>query len=82
MNSFLGLHDGYIYIGLTNDVGRTSNINNWYWLESGESVSYHNWGDGEPNVDGPGVHLWASRDFIWNDIGTHAEMSYICEKRL
>ena len=63
-----------IWIGLTDEIHEGS----WQWI-NGESLTYTNWGSGEPNDAGTGEdYAVMGINSLWNDEFNHRE-NYVCE---
>ncbi|MFX0183436.1 MAG: lectin-like protein [Candidatus Hodarchaeota archaeon] len=68
----------WIWIGLTDEL----NEGDWQWV-TGESVTYDNWGLGEPNDASGEDYTEMHADGSWNDIGPPSSPDisyyYVCE---
>lgn len=64
---------------------RTSNNGTFFWMESGQNLTYTNWGPGEPNkhpfFSEPEecIQLRSSYGLKWNDVACEYDYNVICE---
>ncbi|MFX0013088.1 MAG: C-type lectin domain-containing protein [Promethearchaeota archaeon] len=63
-----------VWIGFTDEGIEGS----WRWI-TGESVTYINWADGEPNDSGGEDYVELYESGEWNDLSGLEELYYICE---
>ncbi|XP_052069613.1 perlucin-like protein [Mytilus californianus] len=62
-------------------IGLRKTNNKWKWVVDEQTSHYQKWNSGEPNGDGPCVHMWSYFTYNWNDVTCNRQCSFVCEQR-